>query len=238
MGVKATRRIWQAAPKTAGRSRWLLLAIILATSCSLAFTVALFLRALPRSAGASLNGAQIGAEPAGAEHAVTIDMKGEKRLIHTPLENPWEILQSAGLAIEAKDRIWVNGALAKLEALPDWTVPAREIKIRRAARLTIVDDGEESTVVTRADSVGAALDDAGIILHASDTVDAGAGDRARERHVRHDQARAPIKLLVDGVLIEARTNKSGVGEALDELNAPLFDLDYVLRRRRRPSAET
>ncbi|MCY3834573.1 MAG: G5 domain-containing protein [Chloroflexi bacterium] len=211
-----------------GCERWLLLAIILATSCSLVFTVALFLRALPKSAGARVNGAQVTVEQAGVERAVTIDMKGEKRLIHTSLENPWDILQSAGFAVDEADRIWVNGVFAKLEALPGWTVPAREIKIRRAVRLTIIDDGEESTHVARADSVGAALAAAGIKIHPSDTVTppletALAGDMT----VTIKRA-LPIKLLVDGVLIQARTNMTRVGEALVELNAPLFGLDTVL----------
>lgn len=159
---------------------------------------------------------------------MTIDMQGEKRLLKTPLENPWDILQSAGLAVGEADRIWVNGAFAKLEALPGWTVPARAIKIRRAARLTIIDDGEATTRVTASATVGAALADAGITLHANDKVTPPLETALPGDMTVTIKRALPIKLLVDGVLIEARTNMTRVGEALVELNAPLFGLDAVL----------
>ena len=205
---------------------------MLMTACSLVFTVVLFLRALPRDAGASVNSAQASHERADSDRAVTIDVAGDLRQFHTQLENPLDILQSAGIDIDYKDSIWINGALAKLEALPGWTVPAREIEIRQAVRLTIVDGGDESTIVAKADTIGAALQDAGIQLHANDVVrppldTALAGDMT----VRIKRA-LPIQLLVDAVLIEARTSKAQVGDALAELNAPLFGLDYA-----RPAAD-
>jgi len=227
--IPAAARRWRAG----GCGRWLLLSIILTTTCTLLVTVALFLRALPGSAGASVNGMPASLEQAGAPRAVSIDFTGEERLFHTPLENPWDILQSAGIAVDDTDSIWVNGALAKLEALPDWTVPARQIRIRRAARLTIVDDGEESTVVTNAETVGDALQAAGIRLYPSDETTPALETTIAGDMTVHIKRALPIQLLVDGVLIDARTNMTRVGDALIELNAPLFGLDYA-----RPPAET
>ena len=165
--------------------------------------------------------------------AVTILLNSNERIFQTPWENPWQILGSAAIAVDGTDKIWVNGALANIEALPNWTVPAQHIRIRRAARLTIIDDGHQSTIVSNADTVGDALYDAGIILYLTDVVTpaletALAGDMT----VRIKRA-LPIKLLVDGVTIDARTNATNVQDLLTELNAPLFGLDYVL-----PSAET
>ena len=227
--IPVAARRWRAG----GCGRWLLLAIILTTTCTLLVTVALFLRALPGSGGASVNGMPVSLEQTGAPRAVSINLTGEERLFHTPLENPWDILQSAGIAVDDTDSIWINGALAKLEALPGWTVPARQIRIRRAARLTIVDDGEESTVVTRSETVGAALQAASIRLYPSDEATPALETTIAGDMTVHIKRALPIQLLVDGVLIDARTNMTRVGDALIELNAPLFGLDYA-----RPPAET
>ncbi|MDE2854716.1 MAG: G5 domain-containing protein [Chloroflexota bacterium] len=265
--------------RAAKRVRWLLLIIILAASCSLPFTGALFLRALQQSLGANIGGIQVGIESAGAlrtvetrlgtvgellselalqppqngalshsasdplvdgmvirllpPRAVHILVNNDERVVQTALENPWQILERANIALAATDKIWVNGALANLEALPAWTIPARRIRIRRAARLTIIDDGETSTILTNADTLGDALRDAGITLHIADQA-TPALDSApvSDMTVRIKRA-LPIKLRLDGVTIDARTNAALVGDVLLELNAPLFGLDAVL-----PPADT
>ena len=165
--------------------------------------------------------------------AVTIVVDGGAGQLQTPLENPWDILLSAGIAVDLADKIWVNGALADIDALPAWTVPAFHIRIQRPVQLTINDDGAATTILTHADSIGDALDDAGITLYPNDQVTPSLNTApAADTTVRIKRA-LPIKLLVDGVIINARTSAAYVGEALDQLNAPLFGLDYVL-----PSAET
>lgn len=165
--------------------------------------------------------------------AITIDINGDARQLRTPLENPWDILSSASITVDETDRIWVNGALANLDALPDWTVPAQHISIRRAARLRIIDDGVESSIVTNANSLGDALFDAGIALYIADQVTPALETAPAADMTVHIKRALPIKLLLDGVTIEARSNAALVGDALVELNAPLFGLDYV-----QPPADT
>ncbi|MCY3798283.1 MAG: G5 domain-containing protein [Chloroflexi bacterium] len=160
--------------------------------------------------------------------AVTLVINGDERQLQTPLENPWDILFSLGVTVGATDRIWVNGALANLDALPDWTVPARHIRIRRAAGLTIIDDGVESSILAKAESVGDALFQAGIRLNIADQVTPELETAPTDQMTIHIKRALPIKLLVDGVKIDARTNAALVGDALAELNAPLFGLDYAL----------
>lgn len=257
----------------------MLLTIISTTSCTLIFTLVLFLRALPQQSHAEFGAIQVSVDHGGAlqslrtrretvgellselkldlpenaalshsqseplfegmvirirsARAVTIIVDGGERQLQTPLRNPWDILLSAGVAVEAADKIWVNGALAHAEALPDWTAPAQQIRIRRAIRLTIIDDGAQSTIVTHAESIGDALAEAGVSLHPADqtsppletALDAGMTVRVKRS--------LPVTLLVDGLSIEARVSAALVGDALIELNAPLFGLDYVL-----PAAET
>ena len=266
-------------PRRASAERRLLLTIILTTSCTLIFTLVLFLRAIPPRNKAELGAIQVSIDDDGAlqslqtrhetvgellselgleaaewakrsyseseplvegmvirlrpPRAVTIIVDGSERQLPTLLENPWDILVSADIAVQEADKIWVNGALAYADALPDWTVPAQHIRIRRAIQLTIMDDGAASTIVANADSIGDALASAGISLNPTDQVSPSLETApAADMTVQIKRAR-PVKLLVDGLIIEARTSAAHVGDALIELNAPLFGLDYVL-----PSADT
>ena len=160
--------------------------------------------------------------------AVTVAVDGDVQVIRTALDNPMEILNRAGIALRSDDIIRVNGAPAHREALADWTIPAQHIEIRRPLSVTVHDNDEQWTVLSTAATVGALLDESGIKLHPNDAV-----NPTRDSAIRRDMtiaiARAiPITLRLDGVLIKARTQARRVDDALQELNAPLFGLDYVI----------
>jgi uncharacterized protein YabE (DUF348 family)/3D (Asp-Asp-Asp) domain-containing protein len=177
-----------------------------------------------------VNGMAIRILPA---RAVTIDISGDERQLRTALENPSDILASVGVEVDATDKIWVNGALAHVDALPGWTVPAQHIRIRRAIHVNVIDDGFESKILTNAGTVGDALFEAGITTDIADHV-TPALETAPAAGLTISIKRAlPIKLLIDGVTIDARTNAALVGDALLELDAPLFGLDYA-----QPPADT
>ena len=259
--------------RAAKRGRRPLLLIILTISCTLVFTLVLFVRAIPQG-DYDIGGMQVSIEHDGARQtvstqmetvgellsqlgleapengalshspsdpvfkgmlirilpprAVTLVINGDERQLQTALENPWDILTSIGITVDETDKIWVNGALANVDALPDWTVPARHIRIRRAARLTIIDDGVESTIVSNADTVGNALFEAGVTLYITDQVTPELETALTDQITINIKRALPIRLLVDGVTIDERTNAALVGDALAELNAPLFGLDYTL----------
>ena len=259
----------------AERGRWLLLTIIVMTSCSLALTVALFAQAIPsRPAAESIETVQVSiralgnartiwtaAETVGelldeqgvtvpeyatlshalddrlrdglvinivAPRSVTLVVDGDERVVSTLADNPKEILEAAGVPVDSSDKVWVNGALADVEALAVWTVPARHIRIRRAARLTIVDEGEQSTIVTQAATIGEALYAAGVSLYLTDEVTPPLESPISGTMTVQIKRAIPIELQVDGVVIEARTNAKTVSDVLAEMNAPLFGLDYVV----------
>lgn len=165
--------------------------------------------------------------------AVEIADGGKRQSVSTALENPLEILRQAGIAVSAADKIWVNGALADYAALPGWTVPARQIRIRRALRLTVVDDGAAATIMSTAETVGDALSAAGIKLYQADEVSPPLDSALSDSLTVSIKRAVPVELLVDGVVIEARSQAASVAGVLAELHAPLFALDYV-----RPAAET
>ena len=202
---------------------WRWLAVIALSSCTLALTLLLLVMSMlsPRPSQA------VESIATRAARDVTIDVNGGRQTWRTALDNPLEILQSAGIEIASGDRIWVNGALADVAALPDWTVPARHIKIRSAVTLTIVDDGERFSIVTAADTVEAALREAGIELHSADIAKPPLETAiASEMTIAIDRATAVV-LRVDGVEIDIRTNAETVAGILAELDSPRLGLDYV-----------
>lgn len=158
---------------------------------------------------------------------VTLTLNGNLQTLKTPFENPLDILNSANISLTAKDKIWLDGSLATLDMLPLWTVPVTEIEIRTALTLTVMDNGETTTIHTTADTVGDALFEAGITLYLTDLI-APSSETALINDMQITIERAiPIQLIVDGVTVEARTNAATVADVLTELNAPLFGLDYV-----------
>ena len=159
---------------------------------------------------------------------VTLVVDGAESSLTTQLQHPQDILAEAGIALSDSDKIWVNGALARADALPAWTVPAHHIRIRRALPLTIIDDGDELTIVTQEETIGEALFAAGITLYLSDEVSPPLDSPITDAATISIKRAAPVELLIDGVVIEARANAATVEAALAQLNAPLFGLDYVI----------
>ena len=213
------------------RRLWPWLAVIALTSCALILTVALLLASF---LGPNQNAGRIPPSIASeASRQVAVTINGRQQLWETSLDNPLEILQSARVELDSGDRIWVNGALANAASLTEWTVPARHIEIRKAVKLTIVDSGQPSTLVTAAKTVGDALSEAGLKLHSADEVAPPRETSINgEMTISIDRAKVAA-LYVDGVQIEVRTNAETVADVLAELDSPLFGLDYV-----NPPAET
>ncbi len=206
------------------RGRWLLVSLILLTAGSLSLTLVLFVRAIP---AASPVDARPDEESLPGRLVTILD--GSLQLEHsTTLENPRSILDEASLRLNAKDRIWVNGAFAHHEALPAWTVPAHNIRIRRAISLAIIDDGNSSTILTAAETVGEALSEAGLRLFPTDKLEPPPESAIDGPLTIRIKRAIPLILTVDGVDIEARSQAASVAEALAELNAPLYGLDYSL----------
>ena len=129
---------------------------------------------------------------------VEIVEEGRRRIITTALENPLAILRQAEVALSDADKIWVNGALADYDALPGWTVPARQIRIRRAYRLTVIDDGQTATILSNADTVGDALVDAGVKLYMTDDVSPPLDSAISGALTISIKRAIPIELAVDG----------------------------------------
>ena len=209
--------------------RWALSLIILLTAGTLTLTIVRFVGALPAAASvAPGESPRLSAEPQPQQRKATIIDHGREQAWTTALENPGAILDEAGIALGRDDKVWVNGALAHIDSLPAWTVPAHTIEIRRAISLTVFDAGEETRIISTASTVGEALFQADISLYLSDQVSPPLESAiAADLTIRIKRA-IPLMLRLDGVDIAARSNAATVADVLTELHAPLFGLDYVV----------
>ena len=204
--------------------RILLLLIIAFCCCALFVTGGLLVATLLRWAE---GGAIVAELTPAAQRTIRIIDAGQARQLRTALHEPLPILARAGISLDEKDKVWINGALANQESLPDWTVPASQIEIRRAVQLRILDDGAELVFASAAGTIGEALDEAGIRLGASDEINRPLDARLeRDMDLRITRAMR-VRLLVDGEVINARTQAESVGQLLDEQAVRLGELDFT-----------
>lgn len=204
--------------------RVLLLLIIIFCCCALFFTGSLLAVALLQWAD---GGAIIAELTPAAQRTVRIIDAGQASQLQTALHEPLSILSRAGISLGEMDKVWINGALADQESLPDWTVPASQIEIRRAVQLRIRDAGAEVTIASAAETVGGALNEAGIRLDASDAINPPLDTRLDGDMDLRITRGVLIRLRVDGEVIEMRTQAKRVADLLDELDLSLDSLDFT-----------
>ena len=203
----------------------LLLLIAALAGCLLMMSGALLGRALWHWTGA--DGMTIAALTPAAQRQVRIGIDGASRQLQTRHRQPLPILAQADIQLGEADKVWVNGAPARQDALPAWTIPVSRIDIRRAIALRIIDDGAEFSLLTSAETIGEALQEAGIALQSHDDVDTPLSARLDSPVTVRISRAMPVTVLVDGREIQARAQATTVGALLDELALPLGALDYT-----------
>lgn len=161
-------------------------------------------------------------------HPIRITHGTNTRDVWTTLVNPSDILKQAEIALDARDRLWLDGQSVSAAEFALWLTPVQSITIRPAMAVTIVDDAEEISLTTAVDTVGEALYEAGMTLYAADTVSPDvSAPLTPDTHITITRAQ-PITILADGQTIDALYSGQTVGEALAEASLTLTGLDYSL----------
>lgn len=153
---------------------------------------------------------------------------GEQIISLTTTERlPSALLAQAGIVLGEADRLLYRGAAVALdEPLPE--ASAYTLTIRRAVTLTLITPQGTRSLQTAAETVGQALSEAGLELHAADRLDPPAetpltGDLS----VVYQPGRDLI-IAVEGGEVRTRTSAATVGQALAEAGIPLVGLDYAI----------
>jgi uncharacterized protein YabE (DUF348 family) len=162
-------------------------------------------------------------------HAVRLVIDGRARVVYTALTQPAAILTEANVTVRDPDRVVIDGTETTIDALARWTVPVSTISIRHAFRLGIDDGMRGYTIQTTAETVGAALFDAGITLYLADRVTPALDTPLplpNQGRVQIERA-IPIQIAADGATTRTRVVGGSVGAALAEAGIALVGLDTV-----------
>lgn len=178
---------------------------------------------------------------------ILIEADGRRWEIPTWAETVQGVLEDAGLKVSTYDRLWLNGEPATPETrLPSAPVPSRSLpraapgrarledespsltlKVRRAVRLTVQDEGPPFTVYTTASTIGEALRAEQVVLYLGDLVRPSLESRVVDGMHVVIQRSTPIVLMADGRTFRTRTRQKTVAEALAEQGITLVGMDRV-----------
>jgi uncharacterized protein YabE (DUF348 family)/3D (Asp-Asp-Asp) domain-containing protein len=136
-------------------------------------------------------------------------------------------LAKAGIPAQRADQIYADGVLVPYGQLDDTAVPDT-IEIGRFHTITIEDGGQSQTVSTAAQTVGAALQEAGVTLFAADSVTPPPGAWLEPGMVIRVERSFPVSIEVDGRTIQTRTSSPNVLDTLAAAGISLVGYDYTI----------
>lgn len=162
-----------------------------------------------------------------ANHVYVWD-NGQAQRLTSLKSTPAAILAEAGVKLGPADRLKWNGLEIDLNApLPE---SGEQVwQIQRATNFTVMDAGEERTLLTHGPSVAHGLWEAGVQVGPGDWLSAlpGQNTQAASSGTPLSVARArPLVIAAQGAEIRLRTAAATVGEALSEAGVTLQGLDY------------
>jgi uncharacterized protein YabE (DUF348 family) len=181
-------------------------------------------RVSPASSTALETGGMIEIERARAIEVHTDDGSEVFWTHHTQLS---PFLQENSIAIGPSYAIRLGGELLSYEAVES-ALLEDEIFVSRFKTIMIEDDGDNQIMTTGAETVGAALDEAGITLLIADSVEPDLDAWLRpDAHIQIVRA-SPVIVSVDGEFISQRTNFTKTAKIIDEAGILLGELDYTI----------
>ncbi len=174
----------------------------------------------------------VGCQPA-AFPTVTIIDNQQVYTLQTQERVPSALLSEAEITLNTGDRLLLNG----LPAPPGENVAIFPVilEIRRAIPITIIMPEGEQQIQTSAFTVGEALEEGSISLHAEDTVEPPidapiqplAGTPISTIRIYPASAQT-LTITSNGKTLKVSTSAQTVGEALAEVGMPLLGLDYSI----------
>lgn len=141
-------------------------------------------------------------------------------------------LLEAGVTVQRTDQIFAAGEQVAFNALDETPLPA-VVEIGNFKTVTIHDGQGQQTLRTAAQTVGEALQEAGVTLYAADGVQPPPGSWLEPEMRIQVRRSMPLTIRVDGRLIQTRSHHTNALDVLAEAGIGLVGEDYV-----RPGPET
>lgn len=159
------------------------------------------------------------------------DTRGTQSLwSHQP--NIAAFMADAGISVSRTDQIVADGVPVAFQALDQHPLPAL-LEIGNFKEITIRDGGNVQTLRTAVQTVGEALQEAGITVYAADGIEPAPGSWLQPGMEIVVRRSMPLVVHVDGRVIQTRSHHTDALAVLAELGIGLVGMDYV-----RPGPET
>lgn len=164
--------------------------------------------------------------------AVTVRTEEGTRTLWTHQPTLAAFLAEAGVHVQRTDQISADGSAVPFKALNETAVP-EVVEIGRFMTIAIHEGQQRQTLRTAAQTVGGALQEAGVTLYAADGVEPPLGNWLEPGMEIRVQRSMPLTIKVDGRLVNTRSHHRNARDVLAEAGIGLVGQDYV-----RPGPET
>ena len=139
---------------------------------------------------------------------------------------PSALVDRAGITLNAKDRVLLQGLPIPLDK--SITTSPITLQIRHAVGLTLITPEGEKQLQSSGFTVGEALQESSVWLHACDQIEPALDTALNEgMKIKIDPARH-LTLSIGGQYLQIQSSARTVGEALAQARIPLIGLDYSL----------
>ena len=159
--------------------------------------------------------------------AITVRSEAGTQTYWTRQPTIGAFLADKGLLPQRTDQIAADGQPVSFAMLDQTPLP-QTLEIGRFVTITLLDGGEQQTVRTATQTVGAALAEAGIEVYGSDGVDPPLGTWLQPNMVIQVQRSFPLTISADGRIIQIRSHHSNVLDVLAEAGIGLVGYDYTV----------
>ena len=155
---------------------------------------------------------------------ITIIDNDQITRLQTDERIPAVVLNQAGITLNQNDRVLLNGLQTTLNE--PITASPITLQIRRAVTLTLVTADREQKLQTSAFTVGEALQEASLWLHASDKIEPALDTPTKDGMKITVTSPRELSVSMDGKTLQIQSSAPTIGEALAEAGIPLIGLDF------------
>lgn len=160
--------------------------------------------------------------------AVTLRLEaGGTRAVWTQAITLGQFLDEMGVDTQRATQIFADRVQIPYAALYQVPLP-REVEVGRFLTVTIQDGGEQRVLRTAAQTVGAALAEAGLTLYAADGVQPPLGSWLEPGMTIQVRRSMPLGIQVDGRIMHTRSHHTNALDVLAEAGIGLIGEDYAL----------
>ncbi len=165
-------------------------------------------------------------------HSITVHTESGRQTWWTLQTQLGPFLSEAGITIQRTDQLFADGQRVPFSALDETPLPA-VLEIGQFVNVIIHDGANEMRRRTAAQTVGQALQEAGLNLYAADGVEPPLGSwLSPDQHI-YVRRSMPLTIAVDGRVVQTRSHHSNALDVLAEAGIGLVGQDFT-----RPGPET